>query len=80
MKNITQYNAVLASPLSAGGKQPSVPNFEKGGIRNKMSAWEVLQSPCHRYLPGGGGQGHSQDSNQPLQDLAQNLYDDVQPL
>ena len=77
MKNITQYNTVSASPLSAGGKQPSVPNFEKVGIRNKMSAWDVLERPCHRYFPGGEGQGHSQDLNRPLQDLAQNLYDDA---
>ena len=24
-----------------------------GGIRKKMSAWGVLTSPCHRYLPWG---------------------------
>ena len=28
---------------------------QKGGIRKKRRAWGVLMSPCHRYLPGGGG-------------------------
>ena len=27
--------------------------FWKGGDQKKMSAMEVLKSPCHRYLPGG---------------------------
>ena len=39
------------SPFLLGG-QSSIPNFEKGGIRKNMSAWGVLQCPCHSYLPG----------------------------
>ena len=40
-------------PLSAGG-QPSIQNFKKGGgSGKKMSAWWVLKSLCHRYLPRG---------------------------
>ena len=33
------------------GGQCSVPNFETGS--EKMSAWENLKSPFHRYLLGG---------------------------
>ena len=49
---ITQYQP---PPPSAVGGATLVPNFEKGGSEKKMSAWGVLTSPCHRYLPGGGG-------------------------
>ena len=40
-------------PLSAEGGGGAVPNSEKGGSEKKMSAWGVLKSPCHRYLPRG---------------------------
>ena len=26
----------------------------KRGHQNKISAWGILKSPCHRYFPGGG--------------------------
>ena len=42
--------------------QPSVQNFEKG-VSEKNEWWGggggVLKSPCHRYLPRGGGGGLS---------------------
>ena len=41
----------ISPPFLLEGK-PSVPNFEKLGIRKTISAWEVLTSLCHRYLPG----------------------------
>ena len=46
---VTQYHSI---PFCSR-RQHSVPNFEKGGIRNKMSAWGDLKSSCHRYLPEG---------------------------
>ena len=45
--------SALPPPPFCWGAQPSVPNFEKWGRWEKMSAWGVLKSSCHRYLPGG---------------------------
>ena len=45
------YTDSISPRLSAGG-QRSVPNFEKGGIRKKMSVWRHLKISFHRYLPG----------------------------
>ena len=42
-----------SSPHSRGVWQTSATNFEKGGIRKKMSALEDLSSSGHGYLPGG---------------------------
>ena len=37
-----------------GGAQFTVQNFEKRGVKKKMSAWRDLKMPCHGYLPGEG--------------------------
>ena len=42
----------VSAPRSAGG-QFSVPNFEKRGIRKKMSTQRDLKSSYHGYLPAG---------------------------
>ena len=44
---------VSVPPLSNQGRGGGGPNFEKGGLEKKVSALDVLQSLCHRYLPGG---------------------------
>ena len=41
----------VSVPLSAGGTTFSL-KFWKGENQEKMSAWGVLKSSCHRYLPG----------------------------
>ena len=54
MLNVTYPNHPHSiSSLFLLGGHLSVPNFEKGEIRKKISAWLDLKSPCQGYLPWG---------------------------
>ena len=62
LTDTSQYQTcpLLPPPCSVDGTTFS-PKFWKGGIRKKWVVGEggVLKSPCHRYLPRGGGGGLS---------------------
>ena len=51
LKNEVSHHSI-SPPLSNQGGGGG-PNFERGGLEKKVSALDVLQSLCHRYLPGG---------------------------
>ena len=51
---MSQYQPLLSAGLVGEEGLTEVQNFEKGKIRNSMSAWVVLKSPCQSYLPWGG--------------------------